>query len=133
MKHKGSAAKGPPTASTASDIDALLEALRASGVEVLRPEDVRAYLDAFPDISDVIPIAAAAARRHFPDAHLSLRVYEDPEIDDEYLILCVRPGVYEDSLADRLEEAEAEFLDRLADKRGWIHLTTDFRKADGDL
>jgi len=31
---------------------------------------------------------------------------------------------------DRLEEAESEFLHRLVDKRGWIHLTTDFQKPE---
>jgi hypothetical protein len=31
---------------------------------------------------------------------------------------------------DRLEKAEAEFLHRLVDKRGWLQLTTDFQKPE---
>jgi hypothetical protein len=57
-------------------------------------------------------------------------VYRDPEIDDEYLALYVRLSRYDDTVMERIAAAEAEYLDRLAGKSGWIQLTTDFRTPD---
>jgi hypothetical protein len=57
-------------------------------------------------------------------------VYQDPEIDDNYLVLYIRLKHYDDSVIERLEEAEAEFLNQLVSKRGWIQLTTDFREPE---
>jgi hypothetical protein len=42
----------------------------------------------------------------------------------------IRPKHYDDSVIERLEEAEAEFLNQLVSKRGWIQLTTDFREPE---
>ena len=84
------------------------------------------YLLRFIDILDVIPQVVAAAIKHFPEAQLVMDVYQDPEIDDQYLVLYVRLKNY-DNFVERLEKAEAEFVNQLANKKGWIQLTTDFR------
>jgi hypothetical protein len=42
----------------------------------------------------------------------------------------IRLKHYDDSVIERLEEAEAEFLNQLVSKRGWIQLTTDFREPE---
>jgi hypothetical protein len=88
------------------------------------------YLLQFTEFLDVIPKAVDAAKKHFPEAQLVVDVYQDPEIDDHYLVLYVRSKYYDDSFIERLEKAEAEFLNQLVNKRGWIQLTTDFREPE---
>lgn len=107
-------------------IDAFLARI-ANSAQIARESQVREYLSLFADIADVASYAVEAARRRFPDAQLVLDVYQDPEIDDEYLVLYVRMPHYDDSVMERIAAAEAEYLDMLADKSGWIQLTTDFR------
>ena len=107
-------------------IDAFLARI-ANSAQIARESRIREYLSLFPDIADVASYAVEAARRRFPNAQLVLDVYQDPEIDDEYLVLYVRMPHYDDSVMERIAAAEAEYLDMLADKSGWIQLTTDFR------
>ena len=107
-------------------IDAFLARI-ANSAQIARESRIREYLSLFPDIADVASYAVEAARRRFPHAQLVLDVYQDPEIDDEYLVLYVRMPHYDDSVMERIATAEAEYLDMLADKSGWIQLTTDFR------
>ena len=107
-------------------IDAFLARI-ANSAQIAREARVREYLSLFADIADVASYAVEAARRRFPNAQLVLDVYQDPEIDDEYLVLYVRMPHYDDSVMERIAAAEAEYLDMLADKSGWIQLTTDFR------
>lgn len=107
-------------------IDAFLARI-ANSARIARESRIREYLSLFPDIADVASYAVEAARRRFPHAQLVLDVYQDPEIDDEYLVLYVRMPHYDDSVMERIAAAEAEYLDMLADKSGWIQLTTDFR------
>jgi hypothetical protein len=130
---------------TKAKIDELMEHLsKDPQVRVKNPKLVRRYLHKFNDMIDVVPEAVNAAKRHFPEAQLVLDLYEDPEIDDRYLVLYVRLWSYDKSVMervreareelysfiDRLEKAEAEFLHRLVDKRGWIQITTDFQKPE---
>jgi hypothetical protein len=97
-----------------------------SGMRVMNPDGVRDYLLRFSELLYVVPKAVDAARRHFPEADLSMDVYQDPEIDDRYLVLRIRPARYDDSVIERLERAESEFLDELVGKGGWIQLTLEF-------
>jgi hypothetical protein len=91
---------------------------------------IREYLLQFTELLDVIPKAVNAAKKHFPEAKLVMDVYQDPEIADCYLVLYVRSKYYDDSFIERLEKAEAEFLDQLMSKEGWIQLTTDFQELE---
>jgi hypothetical protein len=126
-------------------VDELMERLaQEPKVRVKNPKLVRRYLYKFNDMIDVVPEAVNAAKRHFPEAQLVLDFYEDPEIDDRYLVLYVRLWNYDKSVMERVREArtelksfidllektEAEFLHRLVDKRGWIQITTDFQKPE---
>jgi len=107
-------------------IDAFLARI-ANSVLIASESRVREYLLHAANIAEVVSHAVEAAQRRFPDAQLVLDVYQDPEIDDEYLVLYVRMLHYDDSVMERIAAAEAEYLDMLADKSGWIQLTTDFR------
>jgi len=104
----------------------------ARKVRIENPNLIREYLSQFTGLLDVIPKAVNAAKKHFPEAQLVIDVYQDPEIADCYLVLYIRLKHYDDSVIERLEKAEAEFLSHLVSKRGWIQLTTDFREPEGD-
>jgi hypothetical protein len=126
-------------------VDELMERLaQEPKVRVKNPKLVRRYLYKFNDMIDVVPKAVNAAKRHFPKAQLVLDRYEDPKIEDRYLVLYVRLWSYDESVMervreartelksfiDRLEETEKEFLHHLVERRGWLQLTTDFQKPE---
>jgi hypothetical protein len=113
------------------DIEELMERL-ARKVRIENPNSIREYLLQFTELLDVIPKAVDAAKKHFPEAKLVMDVYQDPEIADCYLVLYIRLKYYDDSVIERLEKAEVEFLNQLVNKRGWIQLTTDFREPEGE-
>lgn len=104
--------------------------LRRLGVAVQQEDEVSQYLWTYPDIAEVVPEAVAAVRRHIRNAYLLLGVYSDPEMDDRYLVLYVRVPVYDETFMTRIEEAEAEFIERLSNCRGWLQLTTDFQPTE---
>ena len=101
----------------------------APGVRLANPDGIREYLLRYPELVEVVSLAVDTARRHFPEAQLVLDVYQDPEIDDKYLVLYFRLKSYTD-FVDRYERAQAEFIPHLRGKRGWIQLTTDFREPE---
>jgi len=117
------------THAISEDIAELLMELLADGIAVVGPREIRTYLSTFPDLIDIVPIAIEALRRQVPDAKVTLQVYHDPEIEDSYLLVCVRMREYSESVLEAIERAEAEFVDLLRDKGGWIQLTTDFGTA----
>ena len=119
----------PVVEADAARVDALLEGVGKDALLTNTPR-IREYLLQFVDLAEVVPHAVEAAKQHFPEAQLVLEVYRDPEIDDEYLALYVRLSRYDDTVMERIAAAEAEYLDRLAGKSGWIQLTTDFRTPD---
>jgi hypothetical protein len=117
----------PAVGEDAARVDALLARI-AEGVQLASESRIREHLLQFADIAEVVSHAVEVAQRRFPEAQLVLDVYRDPEIDDEYLVLYVRLSRYDDTVMERITEAESEYLDMLADKLGWIQLTTDFLK-----
>lgn len=89
--------------------DALLNDLRRE-VAIPRAGEVRRYMQAHPDLAEILPKAVTAARKHIPHGCLVLDLYSDPEIHDQYLVLVVRVAVYDERLMEHIEEAEAEFI-----------------------
>jgi hypothetical protein len=104
----------------------------AQQVQLEDPESIREYLLQFNDLLDLIPHAVRVVRKHFPEARMVMTVYQDPEIEDRYLVLYIRLRQYDDSFLDRLEKAERDFLPLLTNKRGWIQLSTDFERIGED-
>jgi hypothetical protein len=101
-------------------------------VQLEDPESIREYLLQFIDLLNLIPHAVWVVRKHFPEARMVMTVYQDPEIEDRYLVLYIRLRQYDDSFLDRLEKAERDFLPLLTNKRGWIQLSTDFERIGED-
>jgi len=103
-----------------------------SNVKVNNPKNIKNYLSRFSDLTDLIPIAVGIAKKHFPESSIVLDVYVDPEINDSYIILYIRLCQYDDSFIDKLAIAESELFPLLADKEGWIQMTTDFECIDNN-
>jgi Txe/YoeB family toxin of Txe-Axe toxin-antitoxin module len=101
-------------------------------LRVKNPEQIEQYLVKHSRIIDVVLKAINSAKKHFPEAQLVFDLYRDPEIRDQYLVLYVRLRKYDkEDFLTRINKAEAEFLDDLVGKKGWIQLTTDFQEPEG--
>lgn len=96
-------------------------------VKITQVSEVNDYLLAHRDMSCLLPPVCNKLTKLFgKDTLLSLEVYRDPEINDEYLTLYVRQSEYEEKFLDRIDEAMAEFELMLASVPGWLLVTTDF-------
>jgi hypothetical protein len=101
-------------------------------VDIKNPEQIKYYLSLYRDLIDLIPIAVGIAKKYFPESRIVLDVYIDPEINDSYLVLYLRLSQYDESFIDKLSIAESELLPLLADKEGWIQMSTDFECIDNN-
>jgi len=96
-------------------------------IAIPNPEEVSAYLGQHCDLADLLPALCARARNEFGfETELSLEIYQDPEIEDHYLTLYVRQPANEEKIIERIEAIAASYEEDLADKTGWLLLTTDF-------
>ncbi len=101
--------------------------LLSSTVEVRGVAEVRSYLDRHAAMFEVVEHICKAARREFgPEASLTLQVYRDPEIEDEYLLLRVRLRSYPPDTMPRIRSISDPYEDELRDKSGSIIVTSDF-------
>jgi hypothetical protein len=103
--------------------------LKAIHVMIPEPSEIGEYLQGHSNLSRLIlPICSKLIKTFPADSTLSLEVYHDHEIRDEYLTLCIRKNDDEDIL-DRIDEAMAEFEQALGSVSGWLLVTTDFLVA----
>jgi hypothetical protein len=103
-----------------------------SNVEVNNLKNIKNYLSRFSDLTDLIPIAVGIAKKHFPEARIVMDVYVDPEISDSYIVLYIRLNQYDDSFIEQLAVAESELFPLLANKEGWIQMSTDFEPVENN-
>lgn len=113
--------------SETSEIEEVFSLLFSRGIRIPNLGEVRDYLLRYPGMTDVVALVCDLASEHFgAGTQLSLEVYHDPEIEDEYLTLYVRQDRYTEGLLDLIdglcEIAEVE----LARSSGWLLVTTDF-------
>jgi hypothetical protein len=81
-------------------------------LEILIPDmdDVQNYLIHFPDIIDlIIPICMLVKEKFWHPTQISLEVYHDPEIIDEYISIEIRQNNYDRSVMKRIEEIGIDF------------------------
>jgi len=116
------------TSNVTFEVENLLNWLLQNQVVVPEPREVRDYLLRYPDITGLLPFVCRLAwERLGMHTQLSLEVYHDPEIQDEYLTLYVRRPHYEEHLISAIEDVCAEYEAELVGKSGWLLVTTDFR------
>lgn len=115
---------------TTQPVEPLLPQLRAAGIRIPRPAEVRDYLTRYPDLVALTRKVCALASAEFAGkAALSLELYVDPEIDDRYLTIYVRRESYDDAIWEAIERIRASYEDEIAALSGWLHVTVDFRAA----
>ncbi len=111
-------------------IQKVLEKITPYDIKVLRSDQVRDYLQRYPELIDLVPLVAHVVRSHLPNAQLTLTVYHDPEEEDEHLIIYARFAKYDDSALERIRHTRSIYRDMLTNCRGWIFLTTDFHSPE---
>lgn len=108
-------------------IEAALQELMRQGISLPEPSGVRRYLLKNPDLIALLKVVTKTAVRMFHDgSQLSLELYKDPEMDDEYLTIYVRQAYYDADILGRIEELSQLVEPSLADQAGWLLITTDF-------
>ena len=97
-------------------------------IKVPKPAAVAAFLDGRPQLAQIVADMAPAILAEFAGepSQVLLAVYEDPEIDDRYLVYYVRLPEYEDSIMDRLDRVAEPFEARRGESGEWVLVTTDF-------
>ncbi len=116
------------TTNVTADIEEVLNHVRNSHIIIPKLLDVRNYLIHYPDMIDLLCFVCEVVSEHFVlDTELSLEVYHDPEIEDEYLTLYVRKQRYDKNIMKEIKEIRSMYENILIDKTGWLLLTTDFQ------
>lgn len=111
-----------------SQIEEVLNQLHQDWIKIPKPAEVRDYLLRCSDLTNILPLVCRIARERFGMyTQLSLEVYHDPEIEDEYLTLYVRQEHYDKGVLDTIEDICTQYEGKLAGKSGWLLVTTDFR------
>lgn len=111
-----------------SEIEKVLNWLLQNRIVIPQSGAVRDYLLRHFDMTDLLPCVCGIALRTFGiGARLSLELYRDPEIRDEYLTLYVRQERYDEHIMDIIEDVCTEYRDKLIGKSSWLLVTTDFR------
>src|SRR5437879_1954252 len=96
------------------------------------PGAVRTYLEEHPDLAYHLSSICDVARKEFgPEAELSLEMYSDPEIHDQYLTLYIRLDSYQEDTLARIDAVSRRFDKHLEQASGDLVLTTDFRAPRG--
>ncbi len=109
-------------------VEPLMEQLRAQGIRIPRPAEVRDYLTRYPDVVAVTSKACELVSAEFAgQAELSLELYVDPEIDDRYLTLYVRQNTYDPDIMEMIERVQEGYDCELDGSSGWFLITTDFQ------
>jgi len=108
-------------------IEDVLNHLHQDWIRIPNPPEVREYLLLYPDLVTILPFVCKIARERVGmDPELSLEVYCDPEIEDEYLTIYVRQQHYTGNILDKIEDVRKQYEEMLIRRSGWLLVTTDF-------
>jgi hypothetical protein len=91
------------------------------------PEEVIDYLQKHRSLYDITLYACTLTEEKFGShAQISLELYKDPEIDDQYLTIYVRQTEYEPDIIEKIDTVCREFAPSMTGEQGYILVTTDF-------
>jgi hypothetical protein len=97
------------------------------GFRFTNPEGVIDYLQKHRSLYDITLYACILTEEKFGSrAQISLEVYQDPEIDDQYLTIYVRQNEYEPDIIEKIDTICEEYAPALAGELGYLLVTTDF-------
>lgn len=117
------------TGSISRILEALSE-LKDYRIEMPQLQGVISYLREHEDMLGLVSAVCRVARTEcFPNGtQLSLELYHDPEIEDEYLTLYVRQEEYNRDTLRKIKAILSGYGEMLAGKSGWLLVTTDFEQ-----
>ena len=117
---------------TLSQPGEVLRGLAPLKVITERPGEVEEYLANHADLGSALEEICTAVRAEFgAGTELSLVLYQDPEVQDRYLPLCVRQHQYTPNIMDRIEAVANPFMAMLDSLSGHLLITTDFHRPRG--
>jgi hypothetical protein len=97
------------------------------GFKFPNPEEVIDYLQKHRGLYDTTLLACVLTEEKFGSyAQISLELYHDPEIDDQYLTVYVRQNEYEPDIIQKINAICKEYAPALTGDEGYILVTTDF-------
>jgi hypothetical protein len=109
-------------------IEKFLNWITHRNINIPHPNEIRNYLLQHYDILRFLPLVCKLAKEQFGPSHqISLEIYHDPEILDEYLTLYVRAQSYDESFIQKLEDLLPEYQSYLSDSTGWFLVMTDYQ------
>lgn len=98
------------------------------GFKFPNPANVIDYLQKHRNLYDIVLYACILTEEQFGQrAEISLELYQDPEIHDEYLTIFVRQQEYEPDIIDKIDEICREYEVGLAGIDGYLLVNTDFQ------
>ncbi|MBI2864726.1 MAG: hypothetical protein HYX94_09225 [Chloroflexi bacterium] len=104
----------------------VLKSLKPKGILVPDLPEVTNYLLVHSDLVDLLPCVSAYARKLLgADTQLSLEIYRDPEIEDEYLTFCVRQDHYQGNILELIDRVYAACGNEFGRISGGFLMTTD--------
>ncbi|MEW6202373.1 MAG: hypothetical protein AB1546_10375 [bacterium] len=105
-----------------------VETILPDRINIPIPNEINDYFRRFPDMKEITRSICIRVSEYFDkNTELSLELYRDPEIEDEYLTLYVRQVEYDEEISDKINSISVEYADKLTKKSGWIIVTTDFK------
>lgn len=113
-------------------IDDSLHAMQRGGIALQDSDAIRRYLQQHPDMIGLLPRVSAAVPAYIDSrAALSLEVYHDPEIADEYLTFLVRlpRDVDASHVSNNIQKLSHSFAEELTYTSGWLIITLDIKSA----
>jgi hypothetical protein len=87
--------------------------------------DVVEYLCDNPKLCPILKGIAKRTRETFPDASITYRVYQDPEIDDKYLVVQVKPSQPDDTANEKLDQILGAVSSKFKGVSGRIQLVVE--------
>lgn len=104
------------------------------GFIIPNPGEVTRHLHQNIGLYDVVLYACMLTEETFgKTAQVTLELYSDPEIDDEYLTLCIRQSHYDEDIMDKIDRICSQYEPDLDSCKGWFVVTTDFLTPTEEL
>jgi hypothetical protein len=98
------------------------------GFEFPHPSEVINYLLQHRNFYDIVLLACVLTEEKFgQNSRISLELYSDPEIDDEYLTIYVRQTEYEQDIMKKIDAICEDYTKVMDIDQGYLLVTTDFQ------
>jgi len=123
-KTAAAAVSDPPDDQPINDV---LQNIARGNISIDRASGVSDYLFGHTDMTSLLAQVAATLPALFPaDTRIELGLYNDPEIDDQYLRFSVFLASYDEEVAAILSSVYKNLGAQLAKKSGWIQVSPIF-------